>query len=112
MTLTLLLRCNDLNETRQFYESRLGFEVHDSAGGTLTVIRQGGQLIFTTADLWDGQPRCTGTIYFTVEDADDYFQSVRSKAEIAWPIQNMSYGIREFGIVDCNGYHIAFQQKQ
>ena len=34
MTMTLLLRRNDLDRTRQFYQSVLGFNVFDSAVGT------------------------------------------------------------------------------
>lgn len=38
MPLTLLLRCNDLDSTRQFYRDTLGFTVVDSAQATLTVV--------------------------------------------------------------------------
>lgn len=111
MPLTLLLLCRDIEETRKFYQSALGFNVHDSAEGTLTVEQQGETLIFTPADLWDSPPCFSGTIYFTVPDADAYFASVIDKVAVAWPIQDMSYGSREFGIRDCNGYHLAFQQQ-
>ena len=112
MPLTILLRCRDLEETRQFYQSALGFNVRDSAEGTLTAEQQGGTLIFTPGDLWESPPGFSGTIYFTVQDADDYFASVKDKATVLWPIQDMSYGSREFGVKDCNGYHLAFQQQQ
>jgi uncharacterized glyoxalase superfamily protein PhnB len=56
-------------------------------------------------------PRFSGTIYFTVPDADSYFATVKDKVAIAWPVQNMPYGSREFGVKDCNGYHLAFQQQ-
>jgi predicted enzyme related to lactoylglutathione lyase len=111
MSLTLLLRCRDLEETRAFYESHLGFDVSESAEGTLTVEQQGNTLIFTQADLWEGSLGCSGTIYFTLTDADSYFASVKDKVTVSWPIQDMPYGSREFGIKDCNGYHLAFQQK-
>lgn len=111
MPLTLLLRCGDLQETRKFYESVLGFNAFDSAEGTLTVEKQGGKLIFTPADLWQGPAGFSGTIYFTLKDVDCYFTSIQDKIDVAWPIQDMSYGFREFGIKDCNGYHLAFQQE-
>jgi len=28
-----------------------------------------------------------------------------------WPIEDMSYGTREFGIEDCNGYILAFARR-
>lgn len=109
MSLTLLLRTGDLTETRKFYESVLGFNAFDTAEGTLTVEKQGGKLIFT--DTWGAPDGFSGTIYFTVPDADRYFSSIQDKVDVAWPIQDMSYGSREFGIKDCNGYHLAFQQQ-
>ena len=112
MPLTLLLRCRDLEETREFYRSVLDFDVFDSAGGTLTAEKQGGRLIFTPADLWDGSLAFSGTIYFSVTNVDSYFASVQDKVAVVWPIRDMSHGSREFGIKDCNSYHLAFQQQQ
>lgn len=111
MPLAILLRCRDLEETRQFYQSALGFKVRDTAEGTITVEHHGGTLIFTSADLWQSPPICSGTIYFTVPDAAGYFASVKDKAAVAWPIQEMPYGSKEFGVKDCNGYHLGFQQQ-
>lgn len=111
MSLTLLLRCNSIDETRAFYRSVLGFGVADTAEGTLTVERAGAKVIFTRQDLWNSLPTCSGTLYFTVPDADSYFASVRDRVSVAWPIQDMPYGTREFGIIDCNGYTLAFRQQ-
>ncbi len=110
MPLILLLRCNDIGETRRFYQSALGFNV---VGGTegLTVEKNGGKLIFTEENLWHRQPALSGTIYFTVPDADEYFASIKDSVAVAWPIQDMPYSSREFGIRDCNGYYLAFQQQ-
>ncbi len=110
MSLTLLLRCSSLEETRAFYRSVLGFNVTDTAG-TITAEKHGGKLIFTVQDLWQSQPAFSGTIYLTVPDADGFFALVKDTVTVAWPIQDMHYGSREFGIKDCNGYHLAFQQQ-
>lgn len=109
MSLTLLLRTDDLKETRRWYESVLGFEAIDTAEDTLTVERYGGKLIFT--ERFGAPDGFSGTIYFTVPDVDRYFMSLHDKVDVAWPVQDMSYGSREFGIKDCNGYHLAFQQQ-
>ena len=110
MSLTLLLRCSNLEETRTFYQSVLGFNVTDAAG-TITAANHGGKLIFTTQDLWQSPPVFSGTIYFTVPDADGFFASIKDTVTLVWPIQDMPYGSREFGIKDCNGYYLAFQQQ-
>jgi len=46
-----------------------------------------------------------------VADAAACYAAVKDKASIAWPLQHMPYGSTEFGVVDCNGYHLAFRQQ-
>lgn len=109
MSLIALLRTRDLEATRHFYASLLGFDVFDTAEGTLTVNKHSGRLLFTEAL---GAPEgFSGTLYFTVPDVDGYFASLPDTVTVAWPVQDMAYGTREFGVVDCNGYHLAFQQQ-
>lgn len=110
MALTLLLRCTDLERTRAFYTALPGFTVAVSDGDTLTVTGHGARVVFTAADLWHRAPTLTGTLYFTVADIDACFAQVQGRAQLAWTLQDMPYGAREFGIVDCNGYILAFQQ--
>ncbi|QXI36242.1 VOC family protein [Pseudomonas xantholysinigenes] len=113
MLVTPLLRCANLEQTRQYYRDVLGFTVSDSAGSTLTVCLQDSHLLFTEQDLWPPQPiGCTGTFYLAIEGIEAYFQQVRAQAEIAWPLQDMDYGAREFGVLDCNGYYLAFSQRR
>lgn len=109
--MTLLLQCRDIEQTREFYKSALNFNVRDTVEGTITADNHAGTLIFTSESLWENPLGFSGTIYFTVPDTDAYFASIKDKVTVAWPVQRMSYGCREFGIKDCNGYHLAFQQK-
>jgi len=111
MSLTAVLRCHNLHDTREFYESRLGFTAAHTAEGTLTVDKEGAKLIFTEQNLWNSHPVFTGTLYFTVKDVDSYYASIQEVVSLAWELQGMPYGTREFGIKDCNGYLLAFQQK-
>jgi predicted enzyme related to lactoylglutathione lyase len=110
MSLTILLRCKDLEDTRRFYSSSLGFNLADTAENTLTVEKNGDKLIFTAQDLWESEPACSGTIYFTVPDVNQYYAQVKDKAKISWTLQRMPHGSLEFGVIDCNGYGLAFQQ--
>jgi catechol 2,3-dioxygenase-like lactoylglutathione lyase family enzyme len=110
MSLTLLLRCRDLEETREFYHTVLGFHTVESAESTLTVEKEGGKLIFTTQDLWSAEPGLSGTIYFPLADVEGFWNAVKDRTPIAWPIQDMPYSAREFGLRDCNGYFLAFRQ--
>lgn len=111
MSLTLLLRCNELQQTREFYETVLEFSVADSAENTITVENHGCKLLFTAENLWNAAPALTGTIYFTVPDVDDLHALIKDKVAIAWPLQQMRYGSREFGLRDCNGHLLGFQQQ-
>lgn len=110
MSLSILLRCFDIEQTRNFYESVLCFGVASTAENTITVTKSGARLVFTSQELWNKPPGFSGTIYITVADVDEYFSVVASRASVAWPLQAMPYGSREFAVTDCNGYLIAFQQ--
>jgi catechol 2,3-dioxygenase-like lactoylglutathione lyase family enzyme len=110
MSLTLLLRCNDLAETARFYGEVLGFAVADTAERTATAERFGARIIFTEADLWGGEPSLTGTIYFTVPDLSDLFAQIGPRAAVEWGPEETAYGSREFAIRDCNGYYLAFRE--
>lgn len=110
MSITLLLRCQDMEKTADFYRSILDFRVTISAG-ILTVEKYGGKIVFTDRDLWNVPVTCSGTVYFTVPDVETYYSRLEDKNIVVWPIQEMPYGSTEFGVVDCNGYYLGFQQK-
>jgi catechol 2,3-dioxygenase-like lactoylglutathione lyase family enzyme len=109
MSLSLLLHCKSLTATRDYYRDELGFRVNPSPGDTVTAILNGSSLIFTASDLWQGAGAGSFTVYIGVTDIDRYFDTVKNRLELAWPLQDMAYGSREFAVRDCNGYQIAFQ---
>ena len=108
--MNLLLKCKDEVETKQFYADVLGFEVFDSEENTCTVTKSGGSIIFSSGENLGAAPVMSGTIYFFINDVDDYYQQIKNRVDVQWPLQDMSYGTREFGIKDCNGYYLAFAQ--
>ncbi|MGI9319584.1 MAG: VOC family protein [bacterium] len=108
MPINLLLKCHDVQTTKSFYEEILEFNVRDSANNTCTVEKEGGSIIFTSEELWAGYPKLTGTIYFFLQDVDKYHENIKDKAIVKWPLENMSYGSREFGVKDNNEYILAF----
>lgn len=110
MSITILLRCKDMAETRRFYRDVLGFPVRESAEDILTADILGGTLIFTESDLWKLAPAFSGTIYFSVRDLDALYAEMSARIQTAWGPEAMPYGSREFAVVDCNGYYIAFRQ--
>ncbi len=42
----------------------------------------------------------------------EFFESIKSKVAIIWPLETMEYGQLEFGIRDPDGYTLAFAQEQ
>lgn len=54
------------------------------------------------------KPRLTGSIYITVSGVDELWASVRDRAVIESSIDNREYGMRDFSILDNNGYEIVF----
>lgn len=110
MPLTTLLRCNDLAGTASFYRDVLGFTVVESAESTITVSLEDCRLTFTEADIWGSPVGFSGTLYFAIGEVDRYWQSLQDQVEFAWPLQDLPYGSREFGLRDCNGYYLAFAQ--
>ena len=111
MPINLLLKCHDVETTKSFYKDILEFEVRDSANNTCTVEKEGGSIVFTSEDLWSGYPKCTGTIYFFIEDVEGYYERIKDKAIIKWPLQDMPYGTREFGVKDYDEYCLAFARR-
>jgi len=110
MPIALLLHTSNLETTRTHYRDTLDFTLTDTAQSTLTATLQDATLVFTQQNLWQHPTGCSGTFYLIVEDVDRYYQQVKDRAEIAWPLQNMPHGSREFGVRDCNGYYLAFSQ--
>jgi uncharacterized glyoxalase superfamily protein PhnB len=46
-----------------------------------------------------------------LSDVDAYYDSIKHKAAIRWPLEDLAYGLREFGVTDCNGYTLAFAKR-
>jgi uncharacterized glyoxalase superfamily protein PhnB len=67
------------------------------------------------ASLWNGDVEIafsihdkelsmSGTIYIYVENVEEVWKLLKEKVEIIYPLKDFNYGMREFGIKDCNGY--------
>lgn len=111
MPINLLLKCHDLETTKAFYREILNFEVFDSEQVTCTVKKDDCTIVFSAEELWAGNPKCTGTIYMFINDVDAYYESIKDKAIVLWPLQDKPHGTREFGVKDYDEYHLAFAQR-
>ena len=50
----------------------------------------------------------TGSFYFNVDNADEWYENLKDKANIFYPLEDFEYAMREFAIKDCNGYILQF----
>lgn len=111
-----MLATVDLARTVAFYEEFLGFECrgkYPDANPCWVSLQNGAcEIAFhlpnTETDF--EKPALTGTLYLYVENVDALWKSLGERVEIVYPIENFDYGMREFGIRDCNGYILNLGQ--
>jgi hypothetical protein len=54
------------------------------------------------------KPMLTGSIFIVTQDVDKLWESVKDKATIKTSIENREYFMRDFSILDNNGYELVF----
>lgn len=112
-----ILRTRDLHRSVEFYTGLLGFECDAicEQWHWASVKRDGVTVMFSQPgpddeDGFDG-PVFTGSLYFYPDDVDVAWNQLRDKVRVSYPIEDFSYGMREFGIYDNNGYLLQFGQE-
>ncbi len=53
----------------------------------------------------------TGSFYFEVENAEEFWNILKNSVEIVYPLETFEWGITEFAIKDNNGYVLQFGSK-
>ena len=96
----------NLQQTIKFYKENLGFECRgmypDGENPCWASLWNGDvEIAFS---MHDKPLSMTGTIYIYVEKVDEIWNLLKDKVEIVYPLEDMGYEMREFGIKDCNGY--------
>jgi uncharacterized glyoxalase superfamily protein PhnB len=52
----------------------------------------------------------SGSFYFNVDNVDELWEDLKTKAKICYEIETFEWEMREFGIYDNNGYLLQFGQ--
>src|SRR5262245_42597125 len=96
-----------------FYTGVLGFTVcwraaNDGGGENCMLAAGATNLLLSTGSQLGDKPRFSGTLYFHMTGVEEFFQRIKNKVEIVWPLERMEYGQTEFGIRDSDGYTLAF----
>ena len=112
-----MLRTWDIPGTVRFYTEVLGFaceEIEVSAEGGWALLRRGNAAIMLSGpNVHEGDvtPAFTGSLYFRVDDVNGFWDKVRNRAKLCYPIEDFEYGMREFAVYDTNGYLLQFGQE-
>ena len=67
-------------------------------------------LLLSTGSHLGDTPHFTGTLYFNMTGVQEFFERVKGRVQIVWPLETMEYGQQEFGIRDLDGYTLAFAE--
>lgn len=109
--LTPMLWSNDLKATIDFYQAKLGFilDEYNEAWGWCHLHRDGVALMFTSPDARNYKgPLLTGSLYVYTEDVDELWENLKDAESVSYSIANFKHRMREFGILDNNGYLLQF----
>jgi uncharacterized glyoxalase superfamily protein PhnB len=110
-----VLKVADMQRAVDFYTDVLGFMVCWRAAGDgdgencMLQAREADLLLSTGSHLGDN-PQFTGTLYFHMAGVRQFFEDIKDKVDIVWPLETMDYGQTEFGIHDRDGYTLAFAE--
>jgi uncharacterized glyoxalase superfamily protein PhnB len=114
-TIVPVLKVADMQRAVDFYTGVLGFAVcwqagSDGGGENCMLAAGATNLLLSTGSHLGDEPQFTGTLYFNLVGVRDFFEQVKAKAQVVWPLETMEYGQLEFGIRDCDGYVLAFAE--
>jgi uncharacterized glyoxalase superfamily protein PhnB len=105
-----MLRTRRVQESVSFYRDLLGFECVDQTEGWACLAKDGFELMLALPNAHEpfDQPGFTGSLYFRTNDVDTVWSQIQGKARVVYPIEDFDYGMREFAILDNNGYCLQF----
>jgi catechol 2,3-dioxygenase-like lactoylglutathione lyase family enzyme len=119
--LSPILWTKDLDQTISFYEKVLGFKKRTQFPNFASMTRDNVEIMFVlpidepedckdpnNKEEFFPKPQLTGSIYITTEKVDELWEFVKDKATIESAIANREYMMRDFSILDNNGYEIVF----
>jgi uncharacterized glyoxalase superfamily protein PhnB len=113
-SLTPMLRTWNLRATIAFYTDVLGFTCENVSDewGWASLKRDGVNIMLSRPNEHEGDkaPAFTGSLYIKTSNTDGLWESLKEKARVCYPLDDLSYGMREFAIYDNNGYVLQFGQ--
>jgi uncharacterized glyoxalase superfamily protein PhnB len=109
------LYTNEIKKTVDFYVQLLSFKCNsidpDMGWASLQLNNIEIMLALPNDHLPFEKPIFTGSFYLKTDMVDKIWGQIKDKVEIAYPIENFEYGMREFAIYDNNGYMLQFGEE-
>lgn len=109
--LVQMLQTNDMQQTKEWYVSVLGFAVSGEMGAEWCELRRDDVAIMFMSNEHLGTPQATATQYFRVDDVTALWSGIKDRCKAEWGPEEMPYGMLEFAIRDPNGYLLSFGQE-
>lgn len=110
--LSPILWTKNLKQTITFYEDVLGFASRSGFPNFVAFYRDNVEIMFVVPTVEPGEDfsklLMTGNIYIFTKGVDELWQSIKDKAAIKTPICDREYLMRDFSILDNNGYEVVF----
>ncbi len=111
-----MLRTKEIKSTIEFYTGMLGFtcKSFSEEWGWASLEYGDMKIMLATPDAHQVFDKAvfTGSFYFEVEDINSWWNNLKDKARICYPLEDFEYGMSEFGIYDNNGYLLQFGQEK
>lgn len=121
--LSPILWTKDLQGTILFYEKVLGFKGQSHFPNFVSLSRQSVEIMFvvpqdepneckdpTNKEEFFPRPILTGSLFIITEDVDKFWELVKGDATIKSALGDREYQMRDFSILDNNGYELVFGQ--
>ena len=127
--LTPILITDDMDATIAFYRDVLGFrvtaQIPDENPTWCFLLRDGAAIMFTTPDEHDHEhdeddghghdhehehsgAEGLWTMYVYSEGVESLWEQLKDDPKVAYPLYDTHYGMREFGLRDCDGNMLSF----
>ena len=119
--LSPILWTKDLEATIAFYETVVGFKKKTQFPNFVSLTRDHVEIMFVlpveepedckdpnNKEEFFPKPILTGSIYIFTEKVDELWEFVKDKAKIKSSIADREYLMRDFSILDNNGYELVF----
>ena len=108
-----MLWTRDLDQSIAFYRDVLGFECANRMESWASLKNDEVELMLSLPNAHEPFDRIgfTGSLYFHPGNVEELWQQVKERVTVVYPLEDFSYGMREFAIRDNNGYILQFGQE-